>query len=494
MSVTTPRLRLVSSPPADPVVARRRGDVALDDLRGFLDDARMQKKTGSRGFAEFERSLHAKLMEVERELVGEAIEQADIDAAVVLIDGTAHRRVLRSAETYMTAAGPVRVERTLYKDRTDTERAISPMERRMGIIEGFWTPLAAEQAVWVVAQMTPQKAEELFRRVGNMRPSKSTLDRLPKAISERWEDDRESFERVLRQDTLVPPEAISVAVSIDGVMAPFDGTEKAEKRAETASQGRLTRGPAGYREVGCATLSFCDAKGEMLSAIRIARVPESKKATLKKSLLAELAEVLAVRPDLRIVKVADGAEDNWTFLRDDVPSGVEVVDFFHASEHLGRALADVYGDGTLETRRRLEDLRMTLLEDRNGIDKVIRALVYLRGKSPRSRTVAQELAYFRKHRGRMRYRDVTDEGLPVGSGVVEAACKTLVTQRLKQSGMRWSAAGAQAILTPRAWDQSERFDRAWALVAATYESTITTVHNVVPLMPAGPLPKRPPGE
>jgi hypothetical protein len=73
----------------------------------------------------------------------------------------------------------------------------------------------------------------------------------------------------------------------------------------------------------------------------------------------------------------------------------------------------------------------------------------LANKHPRSDTVRQALAYFRKNRKRMRYADLKARGFMIGSGIVEAACKTLVAQRLKQSGMRWSAGGAQAILTPR---------------------------------------------
>lgn len=87
------------------------------------------------------------------------------------------------------------------------------------IVEGFWTQRAAEQASWVVTQMTPQKAEDLFGRVGNMEPSKSSLDRLPKAIGERWEAGREAYEQVLREAIVVPDEAYSIAVSLDGVLA-----------------------------------------------------------------------------------------------------------------------------------------------------------------------------------------------------------------------------------------------------------------------------------
>jgi hypothetical protein len=100
---------------------------------------------------------------------------------------------------------------------------------------------------------------------------------------------------------------------------------------------------------------------------------------------------------------------------------------------------------------------------------------------PRSEGNPRPLKYFRSRRHRMRYAEMRAEGLPIGTGVTEAACKTLVTQRLKQSGMRWGQKGGQGILNLRGWAQSERFDRAWALLAATYQAEITLLNNVVPI-------------
>ena len=80
---------------------------------------------------------------------------------------------------------------------------------------------------------------------------------------------------------------------------------------------------------------------------------------------------------------------------------------------------------------------------------------------------------------RMKYAYIAERGMMIGSGVVEAACKTLVTQRLKQSGMRWRLNEALAILTPRGWDQSDSFDKAWALVAATYSAKVTVLAHVI---------------
>ena len=93
-----------------------------------------------------------------------------------------------------------------------------------------------------------------------------------------------------------------------------------------------------------------------------------------------------------------------------------------------------------------------------------------------------ELSYFRRHRARMRYAVAKEQHLPIGSGVVEAACKTLATQRMKRSGMRWRHPGGQAILTLRALAHSERFDRAWSLLSNTYRKTVTLPQNVVPFV------------
>ncbi len=461
----------------------------LEKLRRFLETHRMAGKVGPRAFADFEAELHARLMSFEREVIASEMKSIDVDVPAIVIDGKLHRRVLRQWQTYMTAAGEVEVERTLYKDRTDSEgRTVSPMELTLGIIGDFWTPRAAQQALWVVTQMTPKKAEDLFARMGNMDPSKSSIDRLPKLLSKRWEDNREAFEKALREGLEIPEGTVSITVSLDGVLAPIDGGNRpTEVRAEAASEGRMCKGPAGYRETGCATVAFCDAKGDLLGAIRMARAPEAKKATLKEMLTAEVHAVLAARPDLKLIKVADGAADNWQYLSSSVlPAGEEAIDFFHASEHLHIAIAAAYGDATRETTFRYETLRETLRDEPDGADKVIRALKHLATKHPQRTAIARELAYFRKNKKRMQYARLKAAGFMIGSGIVEAACKTLVAQRLKQSGMRWSVDGSQAILTPRGWDQSERFDQAWALLAATFHAEVSVLANVIAFKPKPP--------
>jgi hypothetical protein len=449
---------------------------ALQRLETVIAQLRAQRDR-TENFAQYEEALHAAVMETERELLAEDLMRLDIDAPRVVINGQVHHRALRTAQSYTTAAGAVTVLRTLY--RTGKDPAVVPLELRAGIVEGQFTPQAARQAAWAVAHVTPQEAEDLFRRVGNMTPSKSSLDRLPKRLSECWEAQREGFEQRLREALDVPRSAVTVSVSLDGVMTPMKDGQRQTKRAQGRADGKRTKGPAGYQEAGCGTVSFFDAAGARLSTVRMARMPESKKRGLKAMLTAEVEAVLAQRPDLTLVKLADGAKDNWSYLSSALPAGEEIIDFYHAAEHLNRAFAAAYGENTPAARAQTEKYRHILLKENGGVEKLIRALVHLSDRHPRRRAIATELAYFRQYRHRMRYAEAKARHLPVGSGVVEAACKTLVTQRLKRSGMRWRHDGGQAILTLRSLVQSDRFDHGWQMLAATYRANIMPPDNVV---------------
>ncbi len=451
---------------------------ACDRLQAFLGRRRSSSEPVD-DMEDFERELHEYFVAAEREVLAEELARLDVDLPAVTIGGKLCRRVVRCEETYVSAAGPVRVMRTLYRGGQAEERTLCPLELRAGIVEGRWTPLAARQVAFVVAHLTPQEGEDLFRELGNMRPSKSSLDRLPKQLGECWEAERARFEAMLRAQGTVPLEAVTVAVSLDGVMVPMKDGGRAQKRDEAKAQGKHTCGPAGHSEVGCGTLSFYDGDGDRLSTVRVARMPERHKASLKTMLTQEIETVLRQRPDLTLVKLADGARDNWTYLSAALPPGVELIDFYHACEHLKGAFDAAYGENSPKSKAQFEKYRYILRDEQAGVEKIIRALSHLRDSHARKKKLATELAYFRRHRHRMHYAEAQAQNLPIGSGVVEAACKTLATQRMKRSGMRWRHRGGQAILTFRALHQSERFERAWKLLSDTYKRTVEIPENVV---------------
>ena len=458
-----------------------KGGQALKDLLKFIDEHRRGGCSHEEDFEDFERELRRRFSEAEREVVGEELARLDVTLPEIVIEGIRHRRVVSGYGEYMTAAGPVKVLRHRYRAVGTNGESECPMEWRAGIVEGFFTPLAAHLGVWAVTHLTPEESESLFRELGGMTPSRSSLDRLPKGLSEKWEARRPEWEAQLRAQEEPVVAAAVLAVSLDGVMAPMKDGQREARREQSRQEGKQTRGPSGYREVGCGTVSLYDAEGERLRTVRTARMPESKKRTLKRQLVAEVEHAFRQQPHLRLVKVADGARDNWEFLAKELPPGVEVVDFYHAAEHLKRAFDHAYGEGAPKARACFAAYRQVLLKVEDGVDKVIRTLAYHHKRKPRCDKLKQELAYFRRNRSRMDYARLRAQNLPIGSGVVEATCKTLVTQRMKRSGQRWTSDGGQAILTFRALAQSDRFDAAWQMVSAEYRRDVSFPEHVVPI-------------
>ena len=185
-------------------------------------------------------------------------------------------------------------------------------------------------------------------------------------------------------------------------------------------------------------------------------MPESGKLTLKAQLASEVAHIRRARPEIGIVAIADGAADNWTFLETLSPE-TEVIDFWHACEHLQTASDHAVAPGWFREVPRDPPSRSPWR--RQGDPGAAPPSRCRRCAGP-GRGPSGELAFFRKHRHRLRYHALKEEGIAIGSGVVEAANKTLVTQRMKRSGMRWRIVGGQAVLTFRALIKSGRFERA----------------------------------
>ncbi len=426
---------------------------------------KIRQAQASAEFEQVEKEMHSAFVEAERLVLAEILAQYDVNIPFIMLDEKEYRQVIRCEQTYTSAAGQIRVERSLYRAKNETQ-SICPLELRAGIVEGAWSPVAAKQALIAVSQLTPYEAAHLFGELGAMQPSKSSLDRLPKKLNLQWEEKRETFEQSLRQQFEVPEEAVTVAVSLDGVLVPMQG-------------GVVLPGDSRYEEASCGTLTYYDEEGEPLATRRYGRMPEHKKLTLKEFLKDELSHALDCQPNLQIVKVADGAKDNWTFLDQTLPKGISVLDFYHAAEHLKKAFEIIYGVKSLKATLEFKKYRSILRHDERGIEKIIQHLSYQLKKHPKKDSLRTELNYFKNNRKRCQYLKVSEANLPIGSGIVEATCKSLVSQRLKRSGMCWKENGGQAILTFRALLQSELFDTAWELLNKEYLSEIKLPENVI---------------
>ena len=182
----------------------------------------------------------------------------------------------------------------------------------------------------MVSQLTPTEVESIFKEFGLINPSKSSLDRLPKKLSNHCEAQQLHLEEKLQKQFEIPEAARLFSVSLDGVMVH-------------TRYSKILPGDSAWSEASCGTVSFFDDEGELLVTRYIARMPEHKKKTLKQQLAMQVHQVIKQRPELKLVKIADGARDNWTFLEEEIAQGECVLDFYHASEHLHNAMKIIYG-------------------------------------------------------------------------------------------------------------------------------------------------------
>lgn len=162
----------------------------------------------------------------------------------------------------------------------------------------------------------------------------------------------------------------------------------------------------------------------------------------------------------QVVFLGDGAGWIWNLARINFPNAVYILDYYHAAEHLSRLTDALYGEGSALAKQRFGQWRKALLKD--GVGQVIaQAKTALPSRSQARTQAKKQIAYLERNRSKMRYQTFRRAGYFIGSGVVEAACKSVVGQRLKQSGMLWSLKGAGHILTVRCALLSGWFDSFW---------------------------------
>lgn len=150
----------------------------------------------------------------------------------------------------------------------------------------------------------------------------------------------------------------------------------------------------------------------------------------------------------KVVVIADGARWIWNIADEHFYAAIQIVDLYHAREHIWDLGKVLYGTETEKTVRWVKARHLEL--DTGNIESLVDSLKSLRAKSAEKKEkIRQEIGYFENNKRRMRYREFRDEGLFIGSGVVEAGCKSVIAHRLKQSGMRWTIIGANTIISLR---------------------------------------------
>jgi len=437
---------------------------AMSALREYLDArAALPSEEAAKSQPDFERGLRERMRAVELEIHEADLARLDVSVPGIVVDGVRYRRREgTSPGEYTTMAGMANVLRTVYEIRGGHGgNTLIPLDMRLGLLGG-WTPAAASVAASYMASVPSAEAAKLLKRSGNMAPSASHLDRLPKLFNAEWEAKREELEAAVRAADELPAQedVATIQYTLDGVMMPM---KDAPRRAEGES------GPRGHKEASSATVNLFDRNGERLKTIRFGRMPESKKVVLQQQLTAELGQVVRLFPGVYVQACADGAEENWRIAKEaGAVLGIDVdcvLDYWHGNEHASAALTLYAGADKEQAKHDRLYWGKVLANEPKGVDRLIKALQYRvdRTDGKTREEIEKVLNYVVGHREMMDYHSLRENNRPIGSGIQEAACKTLVSTRYKQSGMTWREEGGQGILTLRGMDQSDRWDAMWTV-------------------------------
>ena len=450
---------------------------------------------------DIERSIQEHLSAMGRELIAVAMKKADSDAPEVEIDGASWGARSVTPGEYCTLFGWITVERSIYQ-QSGRGRVAVPMDLRLGIVERAYTPRVARIVTRATAVMTDEEAADLLLEIGTATVSKSTISRVPRAMAARYEQRRPVIEASLRSQESIPSEAVTLQVALDGVMVPQDG-EHAKARGRKSEEPEPPRherryGPPkvappaksdgtngrSWHEASVGTLAFFDAKGNRLHTIYHARMPEVGKATLVQHLREELMSVMAERPDMNVVFASDGAAPQWSSLQamaGALPASftghtMNIVDAFHVAEYLQKAAEAISGVGTSEARIQSTTWRETAKET-GGPKVALRSMRAQRARVPTAARVKEldaAITYVDRQlkAGRMEYAEAIERNYPIGTGITEAAAKTVVGTRMKRAGARFSQHGGQAVMLFRTALLSSRFEALHRQLGDTYAKPV----------------------
>lgn len=418
-------------------------------------------------YAAVEREFAARTAAIEAQSHGVLLRAADLDAPRILVDGEVHRRVGRHEATYYTAAGPVVVERSIYLPAGGRgRRTVDPVSLRVGAVGDGWLPHAARSMAFLLQQGTAREAAATGSELGRLPYAAASFDHIGHAVATRYREHIETTEQALIEAYRLPAEATGIAVSLDRVCIPVE-----EPRPRPAGRPRkgAPKKPVQrvFRQAYCATVTVHDAAGEALHTIRYGRMPEGDVTGLCEGVCDDVLALLTARPTLHVTALCDGAHELWGLIAEHLAAVAErtpvqeLIDLWHLLEKLGAAARvhlDAGGAAAAVAR-----WRTALLNHSGAAAKIAAELASWNQewvKVGEECPVHEALTFLANHRDRLDYAKARREGRPVGSGAVEATCKSLIAVRFKRPGARWKQPSADRIIQLRALALSDRWGDA----------------------------------
>jgi hypothetical protein len=359
----------------------------------------------------------------------EKLKRFDTDGSPIQIGSVRMTSKGQFAQDYETPYGSVAVPRHVYQTSAGG-KTFCPLEENARMILNA-TPKFAKLVSYKYAEagadaVVDDLLECHHRKISNryVKSLGDTVGAYAVAKEETWNYALPKFERP----------CASIAIGVDGTC--------------------MLLHEDGWREAMAGTIAFYDAQGERLHTIYAGAIPEYGKEKFHAKFHREVDRVKEAYPNVPYIGLGDGAVDNWSYLKP--LTDHQTLDFYHASEYVGKAAVVMFKGAKKKEEREawLEDQLHQLKHKQGAASRLLSVLEDFISTSPVKNAEDRKkfqsaVTYLRNQKGRMKYSYSVERNWPIGSGVTEAACKTLIKHRLCKSGSRWKDDGALAVLSIR---------------------------------------------
>ena len=400
------------------------------------------KLTGS--MLDDEQALQQSLNQAGQIAMQPMLEQFDTNGEPIRVNGIKHTVWARSPQTYETPYGSVQVERNTYQSskggrgyvplETDGRLVLNSTPRYSQIVAGKYARFGADA---ICEDLLECNGRNLSRNYA--KKLSDFVGSIAQCYETEWEYDLPELDKPVA----------SVGIGLDGTC--------------------MLMHKDGWREAMCGSIAFYDNQGERLHTVYCAATPEYGKGKFTDKFSCEIERVKEKFPDVLYVGVADGAKDNWTFLGK--YTNRQVLDFYHAREYISKAATAIFARDIKSKDLWIKKWSSRLKHKQGTAGRFLKELEIQRANLDktnfieRDEEIRQVITYYRNNKNRMCYAYQLAHNLPLGSGVTEAACKTVVKQRMCVSGSRWKNSGASCVLALRTLKLTTgRWQQFWSYV------------------------------
>lgn len=383
-----------------------------------------------------------------------------IPATVACPCGETARYRGRRSRKLLTAVGPVQFERAYYCCDA-CHHGQSPRDLELDILQTEYSPGVRRMMAVVGSDAAFDQGREQMQLLAGLEVTRKAVERHAEAIGEDIaRGEQTEIQRAVQLD--LPAVAASdipvLYIEMDGTGVPVTAAEIEGRRGKSGEE------PAHTREVklGCVfTQTTADQQGQPVrddSSTTYTGAIETAEE-FGRRIYREAWQRGWPRAEKKVI-IADGAVWIWNIADREFPGAIQIVDLYHAREHLWVLAGKLFPTQERQRKRWATGLNKKL--DSGKMESLVKQL---RSYSAPSHEAAEmlrgEADYFERNQERMRYPDFRRQKFFVGSGVIEAACRTVIAKRLKQSGMFWTVRGANAIIALRCCRLNHRFEDYW---------------------------------